>query len=263
MNRIVFVEDDAEVGSLIAAYLAKHDIDVIVEPRGDRAEDLILTTQPDLVLLDIMLPGKDGMTICRDLRHRWQGPIVLLTSLDSDMNHILALEMGACDYILKTTPPAVLLARLRLHLRQSEQTQQAKSLQESALTPHKALRFGALTIDPLNRAVQLNGDFISLSTADFELLWELATHAGQIMDRDALLKTLRGVNYDGLDRSVDVAISRLRKKLLDSAAEPYRIKTIRNKGYLFAPHAWDETTALYYRFLCVVVHDYVFFAQES
>lgn len=172
------------------------------------------------------------MTICRDLRHRWQGPIVLLTSLDSDMNHILALEMGACDYILKTTPPAVLLARLRLHLRQSEQTQQAKSLQESALTPHKALRFGALTIDPLNRVVQLNGDFISLSTADFELLWELATHAGQIMDRDALLKTLRGVNYDGLDRSVDVAISRLRKKLLDSAAEPYRIKTIRNKGYL-------------------------------
>ncbi|EBS8364818.1 two-component system response regulator RstA [Salmonella enterica subsp. diarizonae serovar 50:z:-] len=242
MNRIVFVEDDAEVGSLIAAYLAKHDIDVIVEPRGDQAEDLILTTLPDLVLLDIMLPGKDGMTICRDLRHRWQGPIVLLTSLDSDMNHILALEMGACDYILKTTPPAVLLARLRLHLRQNEQAQQTKSLQERALTPHKALRFGALTIDPLNRAVQLNGELISLSTADFELLWELATHAGQIMDRDALLKTLRGVNYDGLDRSVDVAISRLRKKLLDSAAEPYRIKTIRNKGYLFAPHAWDETT---------------------
>lgn len=242
MNRIVFVEDDAEVGSLIAAYLAKHDIDVIVEPRGDQAEDLILTTQPDLVLLDIMLPGKDGMTICRDLRHRWQGPIVLLTSLDSDMNHILALEMGACDYILKTTPPAVLLARLRLHLRQNEQAQQTKSLQERALTPHKALRFGALTIDPLNRAVQLNGELISLSTADFELLWELATHAGQIMDRDALLKTLRGVNYDGLDRSVDVAISRLRKKLLDSAAEPYRIKTIRNKGYLFAPHAWDEMT---------------------
>ncbi|ASG54840.1 two-component system response regulator RstA [Salmonella bongori] len=243
MNRIVFVEDDAEVGSLIAAYLAKHDIDVIVEPRGDRAEELILTAQPDLVLLDIMLPGKDGMTICRDLRHRWQGPIVLLTSLDSDMNHILALEMGACDYILKTTPPAVLLARLRLHLRQNEQAQQAKSLQENALTPHKALRFGALAIDPLNRAVQLNGEFISLSTADFELLWELATHAGQIMDRDALLKTLRGVNYDGLDRSVDVAISRLRKKLQDNAAEPYRIKTIRNKGYLFAPHAWDETMA--------------------
>lgn len=239
MNTIVFVEDDAEVGSLIAAYLAKHDMQVTVEPRGDQAEETILRENPDLVLLDIMLPGKDGMTICRDLRAKWSGPIVLLTSLDSDMNHILALEMGACDYILKTTPPAVLLARLRLHLRQNEQATLTKGLQETSLTPYKALHFGTLTIDPINRVVTLANTEISLSTADFELLWELATHAGQIMDRDALLKNLRGVSYDGLDRSVDVAISRLRKKLLDNAAEPYRIKTVRNKGYLFAPHAWE------------------------
>ena len=241
MNTIVFVEDDPEVGSLIAAYLAKHDIEVLIEPRGDLAEETILRTQPELVLLDIMLPGKDGMTICRDLRGRWQGPIVLLTSLDSDMNHILALEMGACDYILKTTPPAVLLARLRLHLRQNELTAQAKGIQDTAMTPHKPLRFGALIIDPVNRSVALSGEPVSLSTADFELLWELATHAGQIMDRDALLKNLRGVSYDGMDRSVDVAISRLRKKLQDNATEPYRIKTVRNKGYLFAPHAWEES----------------------
>ncbi len=211
MNTIVFVEDDAEVGSLIAAYLAKHDMQVTVEPRGDRAEETILRENPDLVLLDIMLPGKDGMTICRDLRAKWSGPIVLLTSLDSDMNHILALEMGACDYILKTTPPAVLLARLRLHLRQNEQATVTKGIQETSLTPYKALHFGTLTIDPINRVVTLANTEISLSTADFELLWELATHAGQIMDRDALLKNLRGVSYDGLDRSVDVAISRLRK----------------------------------------------------
>ncbi len=102
---------------------------VTVEPRGDQAEETILRENPDLVLLDIMLPGKDGMTICRDLRAKWSGPIVLLTSLDSDMNHILALEMGACDYILKTTPPAVLLARLRLHLRQNEQATLTKGLQ--------------------------------------------------------------------------------------------------------------------------------------
>lgn len=158
MNTIVFVEDDPEVGSLIAAYLAKHDIEVLIEPRGDLAEETILRTQPELVLLDIMLPGKDGMTICRDLRGRWQGPIVLLTSLDSDMNHILALEMGACDYILKTTPPAVLLARLRLHLRQNELTAQAKGIQDTAMTPHKTLRFGALIIDPVNRSVALSGE---------------------------------------------------------------------------------------------------------
>lgn len=239
MNKIVFVEDDPEVGSLIAAYLNKHDMDVIVEPRGDRAEEVVLREDPDLVLLDIMLPGKDGMTICRDLRAQWQGPIVLLTSLDSDMNHILSLEMGASDYILKTTPPAVLLARLRLHLRQHVAVVPGEN-GAPALTPHKAIRFGTLAIDPVNRQVLLSGENIALSTADFDLLWELATHAGQIMDRDALLKNLRGVSYDGMDRSVDVAISRLRKKLLDSATEPYRIKTVRNKGYLFAPHAWDN-----------------------
>ncbi|ADO48490.1 two-component system response regulator RstA [[Enterobacter] lignolyticus] len=239
MNKIVFVEDDPEVGSLIAAYLNKHDMDVIVEPRGDRAEEVVLREDPDLVLLDIMLPGKDGMTICRDLRAQWQGPIVLLTSLDSDMNHILSLEMGASDYILKTTPPAVLLARLRLHLRQHIAVVPGEK-SASSLTPHKAIRFGTLAIDPVNRQVLLSGENIALSTADFDLLWELATHAGQIMDRDALLKNLRGVSYDGMDRSVDVAISRLRKKLLDSATEPYRIKTVRNKGYLFAPHAWDN-----------------------
>ena len=239
MNTLVFVEDDAEVGSLIAAYLAKHDLNVIVEPRGDKAEEVIASIQPNLVLLDIMLPGKDGMSICRDLRGKYAGPIVLLTSLDSDMNHILALELGACDYILKTTPPAVLLARLRLHLRQNELTQQSKGIQDSVLKMHSTLCFGSLSIDPINRSVLLAGEEIVLSTADFELLWELATHAGQIMDRDALLMNLRGVSYDGLDRSVDVAVSRLRKKLLDNAAEPYRIKTIRNKGYLFAPHAWE------------------------
>lgn len=244
MTKIVFVEDDPEVGSLIAAWLGKHDIEVIIETRGDQAEAVIARENPDLVLLDIMLPGKDGMSLCRDLRPKWEGPIVLLTSLDSDMNHILSLEMGASDYILKTTPPAVLLARLRLHLRQSQTTQSGapviKPAGQTSNRTQQAVHFGTLCIDPLNRQVTLGKENILLSTADFDLLWELATHAGQIMDRDALLKNLRGVTYDGMDRSVDVAISRLRKKLHDSATEPYRIKTVRNKGYLFAPHAWES-----------------------
>ncbi|KAB8313667.1 two-component system response regulator RstA [Erwinia endophytica] len=241
MNKIVFVEDDQDVGELIAAYLSRHDIDVIVESRGDRAEATIATAEPDLVMLDIMLPGKDGMTLCRDLRasHIWSGPIVLLTSLDSDMNHILSLEMGANDYILKTTPPAVLLARLRLHLRQAGTPMQGEDIATAVISAQKTLRFDTLSIDPTNRQVTLGNENIALSTADFDLLWELATHAGTVLNRDALLKTLRGVSYDGMDRSIDVAISRLRKKLLDNATEPYRIKTIRNKGYLFAPHAWD------------------------
>lgn len=237
MNNIVFVEDDPEVGQLIAAYLGKHDLDVTIEPRGDTAMETIVRLNPDLVLLDIMLPGKDGMTLCRDLRPVYKGPIVLLTSLDSDMNHILSLEMGANDYILKTTPPAVLLARLRLHLRQHQTlTSETETLPTNT---RNGIHFGQLRIDPVNRQVTLKDTNISLSTSDFDLLWELATHAGTIMDRDALLLTLRGVSYDGMDRSIDVAISRLRRKLDDSATEPFRIKTVRNKGYLFAPNAWE------------------------
>ncbi|MFW5410686.1 two-component system response regulator RstA [Pectobacterium brasiliense] len=244
MHKIVFIEDDTEVGKLIAAYLGKHDIDVQVEARGDQALAFIEQEQPDLVLLDIMLPGKDGMTICRELRPQYSGPIVLLTSLDSDMNHILALEMGADDYILKTTPPAVLLARLRLHLRQYAAVPQAvtENAAPAALQVHKSLHFGLLCIDPVNREVTLGQEHIVLSTADFDLLWQLATHAGHIMDRDALLKNLRGVTYDGMDRSIDVAISRLRKKLYDNPLEPFRIKTVRNKGYLFAPNTWESVT---------------------
>lgn len=240
MNKIVFVEDDAEVGNLIAAYLGKHDIDVLVEPRGDTAQERIEREKPDLVLLDIMLPGKDGMTLCRDLRPTYSGPIVLLTSLDSDMNHILSLEMGANDYILKTTPPAVLLARLRLHLRQHAPQSTGEDKPTKPLQSGNALHFGQLRIDPVNREVTLVDETIILSTSDFDLLWELATHAGRIMDREALLLNLRGVSYDGLDRSIDVAISRLRRKLYDNALEPFRIKTVRNKGYLFAPNAWEK-----------------------
>lgn len=239
MSKIVYVEDDPEIGALISAYLGKHDIEVCVEPRGDQAQAVIELQQPDLVLLDIMLPGKDGMTLCRDLRSQFVGPIVLLTSLDSDMNHILALEMGANDYILKTTPPAVLLARLRSHLRQYAQPR-SDAIQSGTLLTHNALHFGQLCIDPVNRQVLLAKEEIILSTADFDLLWELATHAGQPMDREALLLNLRGVSYDGLDRSIDVAISRLRRKLNDNTLEPFRIKTLRNKGYLFAPNAWQS-----------------------
>lgn len=155
------------------------------------------------------------------------------------MNHVLALEMGANDYILKTTPPAVLLARVRLHLRQNSGAGRALA-SPSAVGAASVLHFGQLSIDAINRQIILDGRTVLLSTADFELLWELACHAGQIMDREALLKKLRGVSYDGLDRSIDVAISRLRKKLDDSALEPFRIKTIRNKGYLFAPNAWER-----------------------
>ncbi|SPX55410.1 DNA-binding transcriptional regulator RstA [Klebsiella pneumoniae] len=214
-------------------------MDVVVEPRGDRAEEVIAREKPDLVLLDIMLPGKDGMdALSRSARAMARADCPADFARQRYEPYPLPGD-GRQRLYSENHPPAVLLARLRLHLRQHIAPAGAGSA-SSTLTPHKTISFGSLTIDPVNRQVLLGGENVALSTADFDLLWELATHAGQIMDRDALLKNLRGVTYDGMDRSVDVAISRLRKKLLDNATEPYRIKTVRNKGYLFAPHAWDN-----------------------
>ena len=236
--RITFVEDDAELAELISDYLRSYGLDVTVIDRGDTAFDAILAAPPDLVLLDIMLPGKDGLTLCRELRGQYQGPIVMLTSLNSDMNQIHGFELGANDYVLKTTPPSVLLARLRAHLRQAASSPDTPVV--AAPTPKGAriLDFGSLQIDHMNRTVRLCGETIALSTGDFDLLWELASHAGEVLTREDLLYKLRGVHYDGLDRSVDVAISRLRKKLDDDTADPKKIKTIRHKGYLFANDVW-------------------------
>lgn len=233
-HKILFVEDDAELAGLMQGFLARHDMEVVIEPRGDTAAAALQREQPDLLLLDIMLPGKDGLTLCRELRPGFAGPIVMLTSLDSDINQILGLELGANDYVLKTTPPAVLAARLRAQLRQHEQRLGGSSEADSP----QQLVFGMLRIDSRSRDVQLDGQRIALSTTDFDLLWQLASHAGEVQDRDTLLRVMRGLSYDGLDRSIDIAVSRLRKKLGDDPAAPARIKTVRNKGYLFSPVDW-------------------------
>lgn len=235
-HTVLFVEDDAELASLMRDFLARHDLDVIIEPRGDTAAEAVARIQPALLLLDIMLPGKDGLTLCRELRPTFAGPIVMLTSLDSDMNHILGLELGANDYILKNTPPAVVAARLRAQLRQHQPA--ASPAAAANGMPAQRLVFGKLVIDEPCREVTLDGERIALSTSDFDLLWQLASHAGEVQDRDTLLRVMRGLSYDGLDRSIDIAVSRLRKKLGDDPVAPHRIKTVRNKGYLFSPAGW-------------------------
>lgn len=170
---------------------------VIARKRGLSWNSLIL------VLLDIMLPSKDGMSLCRDLRPSFPGSIVLLTSLNNGTNHILSLEMGANNYILKTTPPPVLLPQLRLHFRQLSQPKEEPI---QTMIQHNALYFRLLCIDSVNCQVKLGNETITLSSSDFDLLWELTIHAGQIMTCEALLRNLRGVSYDGLDCSIDVAI---------------------------------------------------------
>jgi two-component system response regulator RstA len=139
------------------------------------------------VLLDIMLPGQDGLSLCRDLRPRFAGPIVMLTSLDSDMNQILSLELGANDYILKTTPPRCCWPGC-----ESSFASRGRASRPWSAAPPQRLQFGRLQIDGPGRDVRLDGESIPLSTADFDLLWELACHAGQILGREALFRSLRG-----------------------------------------------------------------------
>lgn len=232
MTRILLVEDDERLAGLTAEYLSRNDLQVSIEPRGDTAEARILAEQPDLVILDVMLPGKDGFEVCRAVRQHYRGVILMLTARDEDFDQILGLELGADDYIAKPVQPRVLLARIKALLRRLP----APSEQDNA---SDQLIFGNFRISQSTRTASLGSQNIDLTTAEFDLLWLLASHAGNVLSRDDLLQELRGIGFDGLDRSIDARISRLRKKLNDDPENPTRIKTVRGKGYLFSKHDWD------------------------
>ena len=232
--RVLLVEDDIRLAKLMQEYLQDNGISVAVEARGDRAVGRIVEEKPDLVILDLMLPGLDGFEVCRSVRRVYAGPIMMLTARDEEIDQVVGLELGADDYVTKPVQPRVLLARMRALLRRTAVVQGDIKL------PHdtQLLEFGALTIKRAAREVQLGDRKLDFTTNEFELLWLLASHAGQVLNRDNILESLRGIGYDGLDRSVDVCISRLRKKLEDDPNKPTRIKTVRGKGYLFVAEAW-------------------------
>ena len=233
-TRILLVEDDERLAELTAEYLRKNDFEVNIEGRGDTAEARILSELPDLVVLDVMLPGKDGFEVCRSVRPHYAGVIVMLTARDEDFDQILGPELGADDYVTKPAQPRLLLARIKALLRRAPTgTAAAHSDSEAELA------FGRFRISQATRTAHLGGDIIDLTTAEFDLLWLLAQHAGNILSRDDLLQQLRGIGFDGLDRSIDARISRLRKKLDDDPDNPKRIKTVRGKGYLFSKHDWQ------------------------
>jgi two-component system OmpR family response regulator/two-component system response regulator RstA len=237
-TRILLVEDDERLADLTAEYLRKNDFEVAIETRGDTAEARILHDDPELVMLDVMLPGKDGFEVCRAVRTRYKGVILMLTERDEDLDQILGLELGADDYIAKPVQPRLLLARIKALLRRSPSA--ANPADESPEAGKEAeLTFGSFHISQATRSAQLGDDAIDLTTAEFDLLWLLARHAGNILSRDDLLQQLRGIGFDGLDRSIDARISRLRRKLGDDPENPTRIKTVRGKGYLFSKHDWQ------------------------
>ena len=180
-----------------------------------------------------MLPGVDGLTICRELRETFDGPILIFTARDSDIDQVIGLEAGADDYVAKPVDPMVLLARTRALLRRVESG-------DKPTTSTSDIVLGGLRISQSAQEVWLDGAKVQLTTHEFELLLLLARHAGKVLSRDDIFHDLRGIEYDGLDRSIDGRISKLRRKLKDCATEPARIKTVWGKGYLLVPDAWGE-----------------------
>ncbi len=223
--RILIVEDDERLATLTQDYLRRNGLDVAIETDGTRAIRRIIGEQPDLVLLDVMLPGSDGLTVCREVRPHYSQPILMLTARTEDMDQVLGLEMGADDYVAKPAQPRVLLARIRALLRRAESTPVHESPQR--------LEFGELVIDNGGRSVTLGGRLVDFTSAEYDLLWLLASSAGRILSREDIFERLRGIEYDGQDRSIDVRISRIRPKIGDDPENPKRIKTVRSKGYLF------------------------------
>jgi DNA-binding response OmpR family regulator len=182
-----------------------------------------------------MLPGLDGLQVCQQIRQQFDGPILILTAQGSDINHVMGLELGADDFVAKPIEPPVLLARLRALLRRTD------GHQRSAENPVQSgeLHFGQLCLNRKAQQVRLNQQAVELTTQEFDLLWFLAENAGTVLSRDDIFSQMRGIEYDGLDRTVDVRISRLRKKLRDNAEQPQRLKTVWGKGYLFVADAWS------------------------
>lgn len=237
---ILLIEDDIRLATLIKDYLSAQDFRVTIDSRGDSGAARIIKEQPDLVILDLMLPGMDGLSICRTVRHDYPGPVLMLTAREDDTDQIVGLELGADDYVKKPVEPRVLLARLRALLRRFGDSTSRRGC-PTADKPAE-LTFGTLHLNQAAQAVTLGGKAVELTCNEFNLLWILASHSGRVLDRDQLFRETRGISYDGLDRSVDIAISRLRKKLCDSATKPWRIKTVWGTGYLFVKDAWEATS---------------------
>ncbi|XGA80542.1 winged helix-turn-helix domain-containing protein [Halomonas sp. CH40] len=223
-DHVLIIEDDKRLAELTRDYLEANGFQVSLEADGSKGVDRILTLQPDLVILDLMLPGEDGLSICRRVRPNFSGPIMMMTARTDDLDQVLGLEMGADDYVSKPVQPRVLLARMRALLRRADQP---------LPTGEVRLRFENLEIDNATREAWLSGERIDLTSAEFDLLWLLASNAGHVLTREEIFTELRGIKYDGQDRSIDVRVSRIRPKIGDDPHQPHRIKTVRSKGYLF------------------------------
>lgn len=230
-KKIILVEDDQLLAKLIKDFLTQYEFDVFVVNDGYEAVNVILAQKPDLVILDVMLPGQSGMEVCRQVRPKYDGVILMQTALDDDIDQMMGLELGADDYVVKQVQPRLLLSRIRALLRRIVSKNRLSASPEIHSENASVITLENLNINISLRKVMLDAIEVELTTSEFELLHLLARTPGEPVSRDTMAQQLKGYGYDGLDRSLDRRISRLRKKLKDDIDTPKIIKTVRGKGY--------------------------------
>ncbi len=224
-QKILVVDDEKPIADILKFNLEKEGYDVICAYDGDEAIRLTDQEDPDLLLLDIMLPNRDGNEVCREVRKNHSMPIIMLTAKDSEIDKVLGLELGADDYVTKPFSNREVIARVKANLRRQQQVpaDQARA--------NKDIQIGSLTIHPDAYTVTRDGTYVELTHREFELLHYLARHIGQVMTREHLLETVWGYDYYGDVRTVDVTVRRLREKIEDNPSNPLWIITRRGVGY--------------------------------
>ena len=229
---ILVVDDDTQIRSLLREYLHKQGYRVTTVADGKGLRAAMATSRPDVIILDLMLPGEDGLTLCRDLRAQSDVPIIMLTARGDETDRIVGLELGADDYIPKPFNPRELLARIKSVLRR------ARSLPENLQSVETgAYRFAGWLLDAATRNLTSPaGVVIALSGTDFRLLRIFLDHPNRVLTRDQLIDLMLSRDAGPFDRAIDVQVSRLRQRLGEDAKEPVIIKTIRGQGYVFAAH---------------------------
>jgi len=225
--RLLVVDDDAELRELAQAYLKQQGFDVETVADGAEMDTALSSHSFDLIILDLMLPGEDGLSIAKRLKGQLNVPIIIVSAQGEDVDRIVGLEIGADDYIAKPFTPRELLARIRAVLRRAQN--------RPAAEPETVTRFGQFELDLNAHRLTRDGKAVPLTSGEFDLLVILVAHPNKVLDRDRLLDLLTGAERSPFDRSIDVRVTRLRGKIEQNPSEPVYIKTIWGKGYMFCP----------------------------
>ena len=223
LYKVLIVDDDSNICNLLRIYLEKEGFEILTAGDGEKALELFETTQPDLILLDIMLPKLDGWQVCREIRKNSQCPIIMLTAKDDTFDKVLGLELGADDYIVKPFETKEVVARVRAVLRRTATTDN---------NGIKEVRYDNLVINLTNYELKVKGEFISTPPKELELLYHLASNPNQMFSRDQLLDEVWGFDYCGESRTIDVHIKRIREKI-DGASDKWELRTVWARGYKF------------------------------